>query len=184
VSPPFPNPRIRLQPFLPKTDDSLDGIIAHLTRCYGGNLHDRGIIEVTAKSVSSKWLPKNTADLQSTVIFHSRDEPGQWLCYDFKERRVRPTHYSIHSYPDNLYLRSWVFEGSLDNSTWVLLDDQKGNTTMDASHPIGTFAVAQSSDCRFVRLRQTGKNAKGDDYLLLYAFEIFGQLIDLPRTAF
>jgi hypothetical protein len=49
---------------------------------------------------------------------------------------------------------------------------------MTSAHPIGIFTVSQSDKSRFIRLRQTGKNARGDDYLILYAFELFGQLIE------
>jgi hypothetical protein len=145
-------------------------------------VHDRGIVDISAKSVySSSYLGRNAADLQSTTLFQSLDEPDQWLCYDFKNRRVMPTHYSIHGY-SNHYLRSWTFEGSVDGSSWFSLDDQKGNSTTNSNHPIGTFSVVKSAECRFIRLRQTGKNACGNDYLLLYAFEIFGQLFESDES--
>jgi hypothetical protein len=164
-------------------DGSLDGIIAHLSSECGGNVHDRGIVHITSKSVlNDSYPPKLAADLQSTTYFHSIGEPGQWLCYDFKDRRVRPTHYSVHAHSNDLYLRSWVFEGSLDGSSWSLLDEQKDNSTTNSSHPIGTFSLSQSSAFRFLRLRQTGKNTQGNDYLVLFAFEIFGDLIGSPAN--
>jgi hypothetical protein len=164
--------------FSPSQDGSLDGIIAQLTREHGGNVQDRGIVDITAKSVKSPHVPKFAADLESENCFDSTNSPDQWLCYDFRTRRVRPTHYSIQPYFSNYYLRSWVLEGSNDGSSWTVLDSQKDNSLMNLSHPIGTFAVSQSTDWRFLRLRQTGKNAKGDHYLVITAFELFGQLIE------
>jgi hypothetical protein len=148
-----------------------------LTREHGGNVQDRGIVDISSSSIYGSHPGKNAADLQSTSCFYSGCGAGQWLCYDFKDRWVIPTHYSIHAHSNGYYLRSWVFEGSVDGSSWVCLDEQKGNSTTNSDHPIGTFAVSDRSEWRFLRLHQTGKNAAGSDWLILFAFEIFGQLI-------
>jgi hypothetical protein len=49
---------------------------------------------------------------------------------------------------------------------------------MTSAHLIGIFTVSQSDESRFIRLRQIGKNAMGDDCLILHAFELFGQWIE------
>jgi hypothetical protein len=85
----------------------------------------------------------------------------------------------MHAHSNSYYLRSWVLEGSVDGSSWVCLAEQKDNATTHSEHPIGTFAVSGSSKYRFLRLRQTGKNYRGDDLLILFAFEIFGQLSEM-----
>jgi hypothetical protein len=110
--------------------------------------------------------------------FNSRNEANQWFCYDFKNRKVRLTHYSIHPHSNNPYLHSWIVEGSSDGSNWSVLDRRENNDQMTSAHPIGTFIVSQSNESRFIRLRQIGKNTQGNDYLVLYAFELFGQLIE------
>jgi hypothetical protein len=183
VSPRVDDSRFLGRTFAPSCDGSLDGIIAHMTREHGGNVHDRGIVDISAKSVhSSSYLGRNAADLQSTTFFHSLNEQDQWLCYDFKNRRVRRTHYSIHAHSNNHYLRSWTLEGSVDGSSWFSLDEQKENSTTHSGHPIGTFSVVESAEYRFIRLRQTGKSAHGNDVLELYAFEIFGQLFESDES--
>jgi hypothetical protein len=51
---------------LPQDGSPLDGIIAHLTRTHGGNVHDRGIVIVSASSVYSQSpfnYPWNAVDL-------------------------------------------------------------------------------------------------------------------------
>jgi hypothetical protein len=70
----------------------------------------------------------------------------------------------------------------MDGSSWITLDEQKNNSTTNSAHPIGTFAVSHSEECRFVRLRQTGKNAAGKDHLTIFAFEIFGGLFGIGRA--
>jgi hypothetical protein len=39
-----------------REDKSLDGIIAYLTRRHGGNVHDKGIVTITSKSVNGNTL--------------------------------------------------------------------------------------------------------------------------------
>jgi hypothetical protein len=172
------NSRLLGRLFSPLADGSLDGIIAQLTRDHGGNVHDFGIVDISSKSVHGSYLASNVADLQTTTYFWSVNAPDQRLCFDFKNRRVRPTHYSIHAHSSHFFLRSWTFEGSTDGSSWISLAEEKDNATMNATRPIGTFSVRESGEFRFIRLRQTGKNTCGDDYLLLFAFEIFGQLFE------
>jgi hypothetical protein len=77
-----------------KEAKSLDGIISYLTKKHGGNIHEKGIVRTTSKSGSFDF---------------SEHEPGQWVCWDCREMRVRPTNYTILS----SYLKSWVLEGSL-----------------------------------------------------------------------
>jgi hypothetical protein len=49
---------------------------------------------------------------------------------------------------------------------------------MTSAHSIGIFTVSQSDESRFLRLRQIGKNAQGNDLLIPHAFELFGQLTE------
>jgi hypothetical protein len=177
VSPSLVNSRFRILAFHPSADGSLDGIIAYLSRECGGNVHERGIVDISAKgTIGDAFSPKSAADLQGTNLFQSENGPDQWLCYDFKTRCVRPTHYSIHAHR-GYWLRWWVLEGSADGLSWSLLDEQKDNSTTNPTHPIGTFSVSRSSEWRFIRLRQTGKNGCGDFWVLLHAFELFGELL-------
>jgi hypothetical protein len=71
-----------------------------------------------------------------------------------------------------------MVEGSLDNSEWIPLDERTNNTEADSSHPIASFAISRSVECRFIRFRQIGVNQNGNHYLVLFAFEVFGQLTE------
>jgi hypothetical protein len=82
------------------TDKSFDGIISYLTLKYGGNVHDKGLIETTSNGVYGSYYLKNTLDLQNRdSFFHSNGESNSWICYDFKDMEVAPLHYSIMSSP-------------------------------------------------------------------------------------
>jgi hypothetical protein len=67
--------------------DVPDGIIAHLTRECGGNVHDHNVVEITSGSFDKetcgsnphsgacendpKWAAKNAADFETSSYFHS-----------------------------------------------------------------------------------------------------------------
>jgi hypothetical protein len=95
--------------------ESLEGIISYLTKKHGGNVHEKGIVTITSKSVNPRYPPTNVADLTSDRWFNSKKEPDQWVRWDFREMRVCPTHYTITA----PWLKSWVVEGSLDGESWT-----------------------------------------------------------------
>jgi hypothetical protein len=68
--------------------DSLDGIISHLTKKHGGNVLEKGIVRITAKSVWSAEptdRPTNVADLTSYPFLSSLGELRHWI-WDFGGR--------------------------------------------------------------------------------------------------
>ena len=162
----------------------LDGIIAHLTRECGGNVHEKGFVEVTASSRGED--AKYAVDLGTNSCFGSSDKPNSWIRYDFKGRRVAPTSYSIRT-SGHVYAyhpRSWVLEVSNGGSEdWDVVDSRQNNDDLNGPHLIRNFAISAppSGAFRFVRLRQTGKStsesgAGGDDTLCIAGLELFGTL--------
>ena len=163
----------------------LDGIIAHLTRECGGNVHEKGVVKVTASSclcgIGGK--PANAVDLNSDSEFWSEEWPNQWIRYDFNGRRVTPTSYSIRSMddgPDSEHPMSWVLEVSNDGKegSWEVVDSREDNDDLNDAHVTHNFALSAppSGAFRFVRLRVTGDNHFGKDNLAICALELFGAL--------
>jgi hypothetical protein len=154
---------------------SVVGIICYLAQKHGGNVHDIGIVTITSKPVSDapRYALRNLADLASRTEFNSKKEPGQWVCWDFHELRLHPTHYTITA----SYLKSWVVESSLDGEAWTKIDRKTDNEDF-IYRPVRSFAVSNSAECRFIRLTQTGKSHSGNDYLQNCAFEVFGTLLE------
>jgi hypothetical protein len=100
VSPQTVNSRLNGIEIFPNVSTPLEGIISYFTREHGGNVHDRGIVKITSSepySDSSSYAAKNVADLTADSWFYSKNAPNQWLCYDFGDRRINLTHYSIRS---------------------------------------------------------------------------------------
>jgi hypothetical protein len=121
--------------------DVPDGISAHLTRECGGNVHDHHVVDITCGSFEKETVganphsgaydndpdcaAKNAADLETYSCFESAyrwegdisHTRNNWICYDFKERTIVPTHYTIRTNrndPGYLHLKSWLVEMSAD----------------------------------------------------------------------
>jgi hypothetical protein len=184
--------------------DVPDGIIAHLTRECGGNVHKRHIVDVTSGSFEKETFganphsgayynnplfAENAADLETFSCFLSayrekkEDIPhtrNNWICYDFKEKRIMPTHYTIRTNSGILgwHLKSWLVETSTDGENWREVAHEEDNKQLKGYLFTATFAVAGSGECRFIRLVNIGRNHSGSDSLKISAWEIFGNLIE------
>ena len=156
--------------------DPLNGIIEKLTRDCGGNVHEKGVVEVTASSCSL-GSAKDVVDLGADTCLYSYWEPDQWIRYDFKQRSVTPTGYSIRS-GSEWCPKSWVFEVSNDGKNWQVVDRRDNNEDLKAGDVWCNFAIIDHphGNFRFVRLRQTGTNHYGDNQLVIAALEVFGTL--------
>jgi hypothetical protein len=104
------------------------------------------------------------------------------VCYDFKERRILPTHCTIRANdfggPGSFHLKSWLVETSADGESWQDVAREKDNKQFTGTFFSGTFEVAGSEECRFIRLVNIGRNRAGYDSLQISAWEIFGRLIE------
>jgi hypothetical protein len=111
-----------------KEAHSLDGIISYLTKKHRGNVHEKGIVTITTKSFwadDPDLLP--LADLTSKAAFHSKKEPGQWICWDLHEMRVRSTNYTMYTIR-GLYLKSVIADGWVDGRSWTEFDRRTDNS--------------------------------------------------------
>jgi hypothetical protein len=202
---PQPTPPKQPQPTPPKQPDPKpirhlsrprrfvppDGIITFLLNLCGGNLHDRGIVTVTSSpSYHERLYPaKNIVGVGANSVFWSKYRSSaiphtrnNWICYDFKARKVAPTHYSIRSihfgWADDPNLRSWLVETSNDATVWKEIDRQEGTLELKGQNVTKTFETVNDDPCRFVRLVNIGRNHAGNDSLAISRFDIFGSLIE------
>jgi hypothetical protein len=186
--------------------DIPDGIIAHLTRECGGNVHDGHVVDVTCGSFEKEieganphsgafynnpyYAAKNAADLETDSRFISacrtkeEDIPhtrNNWICYNFKERGIVPTHYAIRtwdSHPGDAHLKSWLVETSADGESWREVAREENNEQLNGRHFTATFPVAGAEECRFIRLVNIGRNHQGNDCIMITGWEIFGSLVE------
>jgi hypothetical protein len=133
-----------------KTDsESLDGIIACLTRKHCGHIMDRDVISITASGVgdSQSHPLRNLADFENQTDFYTEVNPNSWICYDFKNMRINLTSYSIRTRRDcnGYHLRSWILEGSIDCKSWIELDRHENDSSLNGQGAIATFKISSDS---------------------------------------
>jgi archaellum component FlaC len=160
----------------------LDGVMAFLKRIHGGNVHDKCVVNVTASSVAY-GEPKDLADIGVQLAFHTTNTSSQWVQYDFKSMRIRPSHYTLRSaYRWNAnysHPKNWVLEVSETGreSDWTEIDRQTNNADLNGPDQRKSFTVLRcAGPVQFIRLRMIGPDHCGNHYLFLSDWELFGEL--------
>ena len=105
------------------------------------------------------------------------------LCFDFKDKQVQLTNYSIksnHWGVNDDHLKNWVLEVSNDGNDWKPVDEHSNDSSLNGPYKIATFKTKEiQSFYQFVRLRQTGRNWHGQPgqyHSAFYLFEFYGKL--------
>lgn len=168
-------------------NNSLFGIIYHLSGECGGNVHDEGIVRITSSSVNGSQFPKYVADLpnnNTSNYFMSANEINSWLQINFKDMKIRPTHYTIRTYsagPRNYHLKSWILEGSNNfHENWKVIDSQNGVNYLAYANATYTFEIKKQNPDEYyklLRIRIAGINDADSYHLILSNLEFFGSLI-------
>ena len=156
---------------------AFSGIISHLRSQCGGNVHVKGVVNITASGNGNNSCHQIT-DYGWNGTWYSKNEPNSWVQFDFKAPIVCVKAYTIKSPQQaNHYCRQWVVEVSDDGQSWVAIDTES-NDDLRGSLTVKTFQCGSPSSgfSRFVRLRQTGKGGDGDDFLDISELELFGTL--------
>jgi hypothetical protein len=128
----------------------------------------------------AEFAAKNAADFGSDLVFYLGSGPGQWLCYDFGDMVVIPTHYAIRA-GGEMSPRNWVVEGRKCDAEWVGLDRRENDDSLKGENATGTFPVSRVAEVYEILLRQTGRNHGGKDCLVVSSFEIFGSHVQTTR---
>jgi hypothetical protein len=153
------------------------GLISYLEEICCGNVHEKGVIEITCSSTGRNhcW---DVANYQWNDYWLTNNVGNSWIQIDFKEWFVSPTHYSLKSDGGSgHHLVEWELRGSLDGHTWVVLDERR-TKDLDGRYITTMFCCNGEGSCmkssRYIRLHQTGKNSFGDDHFMLGNTEFFG----------
>jgi len=142
--------------------------------------------QLIAISSSSAWA--NTA-IPDTIcanppitnaIFWTNSEFGAWIKFDIDPKgeglKFVPTHY-YYGFQTNTWLpRNWNFEGSQNNVDWITLKTHIDDNTMQS---VGNylFQVPNVHDgYRYFRIRLTGQDSNGSNFVGLSFFELFGRI--------
>jgi hypothetical protein len=121
--------------------------------------------------------------LMTDSRFFSKDERDQWVAFDFRDRQVIPTHYSIRTHrsagPGSWHPKSWVIEAApaSNPSGWFELDRQQNTEDLNGADWTRTYTVhTDIAVCR-IRLRQIGPTHGSNNHLNFTRFELFGELM-------
>jgi hypothetical protein len=144
-------------------------IIAHLTMDCGGNVHSCGVVDVTCGSSEMEThgasphsgayhnrddcAAKKVVDWKTISYFYSayrmkeEDIPhtrNNWICSDFKERKVLPTHYALRldDGDSGWYLKSWFIKTSVDGENWQEVAREEDNRELAGCLFTTIFPVA------------------------------------------
>jgi hypothetical protein len=151
-----PNPRYLDQDFPFGQDSPFDGIISFLIRSQSGNIDDQSLFCVKSSSVYSDRVTKNVIDFASSTYAQTSSEMNSWICYDFKDKRVQISHYSLRSRSDydGYHPMNWTIEGSKDSETWIELDRRDDCRDLVGLNRSSTFSTHESEFVRYIRLRR------------------------------
>ena len=169
-------------------NNRFNGIIFHLGNGNPKSVVDEEKIKIIASSYYSNNYPKYIVDFDDNFTnFQSSNKANSWICYDFKESKVRPSCYSIrsNSLGDKCWFhpQSWCIEGSNDYQNWKILDDRKNETSLNSKSATDTFKIQnilnKNEFYRFLRIRQTDVNTKNNHCLILSSLEFFGSITSI-----
>ena len=156
-------------------DEPFNGIICHLRKECGGNVHQKGVVEIIASSTGGNQCHQVT-DYGWNSYFNTQDEENSWVRFNFKTRKVCLTSYSLKS--GTWHLLRWVIEGSNNGSEWKVIDS-RDTKDLDGHYFVKTFKCNQGNNefYRYLRLFQSARsNSNGDSELQLSGIEFFGVL--------
>ena len=112
----------------------------------------------------------------------TQNTPGQWVAVDLgASHRLVLDHYALRADQLSYYLRSWILEASNDADTWQPLREHKNDASLaKRSMAVAAWALDGAAvggrSFRHFRVRQTGKNARGDNFLNCAGIELYGRL--------
>jgi hypothetical protein len=160
-------------------ESSWSGLISYLEDLCCGNVHEKGVIEITCSS-NARSRCWDVVNYNWNDYWRTSNSANNWIQIDFKEWFVSLTHYSLKSDGDSCdHLVEWELIGSRDGHTWVVLD-QRRTKDLDGRYITQTFWCNGESSFtksyRYIQLHQTGKSSSGKDYLALANIEFFGTM--------
>jgi hypothetical protein len=163
-------------PFVPESNR---GIIAYLKAQAGESIHEKNIVTVSARTFHTNFPPENLIKDNHQFYNSLSATPDQWVCFDFQERRIIPTHYVVTTYHwADFNPQSWVIETSMDGTTWKEVDRKIHASDLRVERAVRAFPPAGHNECRFIRFRQTENNPADTSTLCLTRFDVFGTLFE------
>ena len=168
---------------VPHENEPLNGIIEYLTVHCNGNVHEKGIVNITAENcvdeTNNIYKPYVVANHHDENFYWSKNQPGNWIMFDFNTMTVALTNYTLKTYDAAIgchHFKSWVVEGSNNGEEWIELDRRENNYDLNKSFATKIFQCSTVKQCRWIKIRMTGPDHAGYDSIKINAVEFFGTL--------
>ena len=136
-------------------------------------------IKCNSSSINSNY-PNSTPDKALTLnfieendeLFLSQNLPNQWLQINFPIKTTISSY--LLKYPNGVDTPSnFVIETSMDENNWNIVDTK---SNVDLRGKDNKFNLSSPTICKFIRIRNTGKNIYNNDILRMYYIEFFGSV--------
>jgi len=158
--------------------DLFSGIFDGLSKKIGKSLADSNDVSITASSIYGSHNTHNVFKNDNTY-WASEDIANQWIQFDFKQRKVSITSYSLN---DQQKIKSWKVEGSSEGSTFEIIDNKVDSTVFQNNNRLFNHPSAQknfpvqynNNYYRYIRITSTSKNWYNNDHFCLSRVEFFG----------
>lgn len=160
--------------------EPLNGLFALLRSKNGGNPHTKEVIIITVSSTVAN-NPWQVIDPDWTSHWVTKNEPDQWIKFDFKTSRMVLSSYTLKTYnyvAGGNHMKTWVVEGSANDTDWLELDRRVNVNDLNGRYNVKNFKCKNSGAFRFIRIKQTGTTHCESNILALTNVEFFGILRD------
>ena len=168
-----------------KDGKDFEGIIKYLKDNYGNNLHEQGIITITASPNGNSIKPEQVIDYNfKSYWYNSEDSLGGWWGINFIKKKVKMDGYSIKTANQNTnwaHLKNWVIEGRNEGEEWKEIDRQD-NFDLNGYSYQHYYSLQMTEPYQYVRIRCIGRDHWGyqrdkDEFALaLSNVEIYGEI--------
>ena len=118
------------------------------------NIKDEINITWSSNSINNEWNIF-VYDKENKHFYTNRNQ-DEWICIEFKQHEIIPTHYSIKSGTDSDNMKTFVLEGSKDKNTWEILDEQNNISYLYGKRSVHTFPIQKQpkEPIKYLRIRQ------------------------------
>jgi hypothetical protein len=149
-----------------------------------------GSMRVTSSGRHTTYAEYNHLSRTPTVaLTHGKE--NAWICFDFLDRLIIPTHYTIRHYTQSSYaLRNWVLEATSNPSAmngnsdsadaWTVLYRHLNDFSLSHKDAAKTWQIDPPVNLPFskFRIRMTAQNSSNSWHLVCAGFELYGKLLD------
>lgn len=140
------------------------------------NPHLSGKIVASMSTVAS-GSPANLTD-RNVQANYTNNIVNSWIKIDLRNQKLIPNRYTFrHDANTGYYARSWRLEGSNDDNSWITINTQTNNTSINTAGAWASIPVSGISTAyRYFRLTMTATNASNTNELCCSEIELYGVL--------